>query len=160
MSSWGRAATTTALCALGVLGMAAPGHATPTDNTRDSGSHAFTSTRFCDVPVRIESSWDAMVHTFYDASGTATRLAFTGTVRISYTNTVTGASFSPNSSGPGTIDLATGQTWIRGSNGAVVSSDGILTTTEGRIIYDAAGDIISIVGHVRPVCEEIGAHSL
>jgi len=130
--------------------------ATPTENYRDSGSDSFTTSKVCSDPIRVDSTWSIVIHTFYDAAGTATRLAFTGTTRISYTDLANGNTYAPNSSGPGTINLSTGQTWVRGSNAAVFSNDGVLMSTSGRIIYSADGSIISITGKQRSVCAALG----
>jgi hypothetical protein len=138
------------------LAGAAAGAATPPDNLRTTGSDSFVTTTTCADPVRVDSTWDVMVHVQYDATGSASRLMFTGTTRITYTDLANGHSYSPNSSGPGTVDLATGQTWLRGSNGAVFTNDGVLVSTTGRIIEDADGNIVSIRGAQRPVCAALG----
>ena len=136
-------------------GRAAAG--TPTDNTRASGSDSFVAMKTCSDPIRVDSSWDIMMHTYYNASGAATRLQFTGTTRITFTDLTNGNSYSPNSSGPGTVDLATGETWTRGSSAAVFNDAGQLVATSGRIVYDADGNIVSIRGTQRPVCAALGA---
>ncbi len=46
---------------------------------------------------------------------------------------------------------------IRGGNGAVFDSNGVLIATDGRIVFDASGNIISIVGHQNNVCDELGS---
>jgi hypothetical protein len=127
-----------------------------TDNTRVSGSDSFVARHTCADPIRVDSSWDEVMHTYYDSSGQATRLQFTGTVRITYTDLANANSYSPNSSGPSTVDLTSGDTWVRGANGAVFSDDGVLESTNGRIVYDADGNIISIVGRQVPVCAQLG----
>jgi hypothetical protein len=132
----------------------------PTDNTPDSGQDSFTTSHLCSDPVRVDSAWDIIIHTYYDQAGNAVRLAFTGTTRITYTDLANGNSYSPNSSGPGTIDLTTGESWVRGSNAAVFNPDGVLVATSGRIVYDANGNIVSIVGTQRPVCAELGAQDI
>ena len=127
------------------------------DNTKLSGSFDFTTYRICTDPIRIVGSYDEMIHTFYDTRGSAVRLSFTGKNLITYTNLATGATYSPNSSGPGTIDLQSGQTVIRGGNGSVFDSNGILVATDGRVVLDAGGNVISATGHVVGVCEHLGS---
>jgi hypothetical protein len=134
--------------------------ATPTDNTRASGSDSFVAARTCSDPVRVDSTWDIVIHTDYDAAGTATRLQFTGATRITFTDLVNGNSYAPNSSGPGTVDLATGWTWTRGGSAAVFNQDGVLVATSGRIVYDADGNIVRITGTQRPVCAALGTVDL
>lgn len=127
------------------------------DNVRISGSYSFVAHKTCVDPVRVAGSYDEMQHTFYDDAGNATRMAFTGTVRVTYTNLTNGSTYSPNSSGPGTIDLATGQTVIRGGTGTVFDSNGNLIATDGRLVLDADGNVISIVGHQTDVCTRLGS---
>jgi len=71
------------------------------DNFKISGSYAFTDNALCSVPIRVAGSYDEMMHTFYDNAGDAFRMSFTGKVLVTYTNLATGATYSPNSSGPG-----------------------------------------------------------
>ena len=95
------------------------------------------------------------MHTFYDNNGNAIRLAFTGKVVITYTNVRTGVTYRPNSSGPGTIDLQTGQITTRGSNGAFFDANGNLVATNGRTVLDASGNVISITGHSTDICARL-----
>ncbi len=127
------------------------------DNTKISGSYSFTAHHICTDPIRVVGSYDEMLHTFYDTSGSAVRLSFTGKNLITYTNLTTGATYSPNSSGPGTIDLRSGQSVIRGGNGFLFDSNGILVATDGRVVLDADGNVISATGHVVGVCEHLGS---
>src|SRR4051812_16728923 len=127
------------------------------DNFKISGSYSFTANHLCADPIRIEGSYDEMVHTFYDNSGNAVRMSFTGKVTVKYTNLSTGKTYSPNSSGPGTLDLATGQTVARGGNGTMFDSNGNLIATDGRVVLDASFNIISIVGHQTDVCTKLGS---
>jgi hypothetical protein len=146
-----------ALVAAIALAPAGRANASPADNSRSSGADSFTATGLCSDAIRVDSSWDVVIHTYYDASGTAVRLAFTGTTRITYTDLANGNSYSPNSSGPGTVDLTSGASWVRGSNGAVFNDAGVLVSTDGRIVYDSSGAIVRISGHQTPVCEALGA---
>jgi len=125
------------------------------DNQRISGSYAFTAYRLCADPIRVEGTYDEMMHVSYDNSGQAIRLSFTGAVTVKYTNLINGDTFSPSSSGPGTTDLATGQTIVRGSNGTIFTDEGILAT-HGRIVLDAEGSVISITGKQTGVCVALG----
>lgn len=139
--------------------VAQPVSATPTDNTRTVGTDSFTQRHVCTDPIRVDTTWDEMVHTYYDKAGDATRMSFTGTVNVTFTDVVTGAAYSPTSSGPSTYDLATGQSWLRGGNAVVINDDGVVVSTTGRIVYDADFNIISIVGHQQPVCAALGTES-
>jgi hypothetical protein len=145
------------LLALGALAasilVAAPAAA---DNIRLTGSFSFTDPTVCVDPVNLAESYDEQMHVFYDKAGNAIRLAFTGKVRITYTDVTTGASYSPNSSGPGTIDLQTGQTVIRGGNGAFFDSSGLLVATDGRTVIDSGGNVVSIVGNQDGICAKLG----
>ena len=127
------------------------------DHEMITGSVAFTANRLCVDPIRVEESFNEMMHTFYDNDGDAIRLSFTGVVTIKFTNLTNGATYSPNSSGPGTVDLASGQSIVRGSNGAIVDANGNLIATNGRLVLDADGNIISIVGHQADVCTKLGS---
>jgi len=127
------------------------------DNFKISGSYAFTDNALCSVPIRVAGSYDEMMHTFYDNAGDAFRMSFTGKVLVTYTNLATGATYSPNSSGPGTLDLATGQTVARGGNGTLFDENGNLIATDGRVVLDADFNIISITGHQTDVCPRVGA---
>ena len=139
--------------AAAVIGVGSPANAA--DNRRISGDYAFTATRLCVDPIHVEGTYDEMMHAYYDANGDAIRLSFTGTVTVKYTDLVSHNTFSPNSSGPGTTDLATGQTIVRGSNGTIFTDEGVLATN-GRIVFDADGNIISITGKQTGVCEALG----
>lgn len=129
------------------------------DNEWISGSDSFVMHRACVDPVLVETSWREVVHTFYDRSGEPTRLTFTGTVTIEYTNLSTGAAYSPNSSGPGTVDLGAGELVLRGSNGFIWSNDGVLLSTTGRLVVSMDETIVSHSGHVVEVCSALGSNS-
>ena len=126
------------------------------ENQKISGSFSFTDSRTCATPIQVAGSYEEQMHTFYGNAGVATRLAFTGKVRITYTNVATGATYSPNSSGPGTIDLQSGQTVIRGGNGALFNNEGVLVSTDGRVVLDATGNVISLTGRSTDVCTQLG----
>jgi hypothetical protein len=135
---------------------AAAATAAPTDNERATGAGTFIDRATCADPVRVDYSYDIVIHTFFNAAGDAYRMIFTGTNRITFTDIASGTTYSPNSSGPGTVDLPAGTTWVRGRNGAVFLPDGTLVSAAGRIIYDADGNIISIVGQAQGVCQTLG----
>lgn len=139
------------------VGLISVSVAAAADNTKISGSYSFTTHRLCTDPVRVDGSYDEMMHTFFDQNDNATRLSFTGKNLITYTNLVTGATYRPNSSGPGTIDLQSWQQVVRGGNGFVFDSNGVLVATDGRVVLDADGNVISITGHVVGVCETLGS---
>src|SRR5262249_13768677 len=94
---------------------------------------------------------------YYDKAGNAIRVAITGQLSFTFTNLTTGASYSPNSAGPKTVDLLTGQSILRGGDGVMLDSNGVLVAADGRIVTDAAGNIISITGHAVGVCQQIGS---
>lgn len=127
------------------------------DSTRLTGSFSFVDSAICSDPVRVEGSYDEVMHTFYDQTGDPVRLAFTGKVSITYTNLSTGASYSPNSSGPATVDLQTGQAVLRGGNGALFGSNGVLMATDGHVVLDAAGKPISLNGQTVDICAQLGS---
>lgn len=130
--------------------------ASPTTNVRISGSATFVDETTCADPIQVASTWDEMMHVFYNSAGAPTRLAFTGFVSITYKDLSSGSVYSPNSSGPGTIDLASGDTIVRGGNGAVFGPNGELLAINGRTVYDADGNVISIYGHQTRVCTALG----
>ena len=115
------------------------------------------ATHTCVDPIRVVSSYDEVMHTFYDNEGNAIRLEFTGKVTIEYTNLTTGATYRPNSSGPGRVDLLSGQVVLRGSNGSMFDANGVLIATNGRAVLDLDGNIISLTGHVVDVCQKLGS---
>jgi hypothetical protein len=129
------------------------------DNTKLAGSFSFTDPTICVAPIRVAESYSEQMHTFYDKDGGAIRLSFTGKVDITYTNLNTGTMYSPNSSGPGFVDLLSGQTALAGGNGAFFDSNGVLVATDGRIVLDANGNVISMVGHENNICDELGPAS-
>ena len=126
------------------------------DDTTIAGTFSFTSTSICVDRIHVDGAYDEHMHTFRDSGGVATRLSFTGTVRILFTDMTTLATYRPDSSGPGTIDLQGGQTAIRGANGVVVDSSGNLVGADGRAVLDANGNAVSLVGHVVDVCAKLG----
>ena len=126
------------------------------DNFRISGSSSFVDNGMCVDPVQIDSTYDQTIHSFYDKAGNATRVSFTGKAKTTYTNLTNGATYSPNTSGLGTIDLATWQTVFRGG-GNTVDNSGRFIATDGRLILDSHGNIISIVGHQTDVCSTLGS---
>ena len=87
-------------------------------------------------------------------------MSFTGMVRITYTNLTTGETYEPVSSGPGTVDLSTGFSVIRGGNGALFDNNGVLISTNGRIVLDENGQIVSLSGRTTDVCSKIGSSPL
>jgi len=92
--------------AAGVVGVVS--NASAAENDKQSGAYTFTVSNICVDPIRVAGSYDEMVHTLYNQDGEAVRMSFTGTVTVTYTDLANGRTFSPNSSGPGTVDLATG----------------------------------------------------
>src|SRR5262249_8009169 len=116
---------------VGVLG-AVSTTANAADNEKFiDASYTETDTAVCVDPIQKQGRLKPTVHTFYNNEGEAIRLSFTGTITMTYTNLVNGNTFSTNSSGPGTVDLATGQEILRGSNGFIITDDG-LVATHGR----------------------------
>jgi hypothetical protein len=95
------------VCTLGLTAFAA-------DYERITGSFSFTDDFFCADQFLVEGSYDEVMHTYYAKFGKAIRIAFTGDVRITFTNLVNGMSYRPNTSGPGTVDLSTGQSIVAG----------------------------------------------
>src|SRR5438270_11749020 len=138
-----------------VLGGAVAMSAVAADNTKISGSYSYVDNGLCADPVQVDGTYNEMIHSFYDNAGNATRFSFTGKVTVTYTNLTNGSTYSPNVSGPGTIDVATGQTAYRG--GATFDSSGHFIATDGRVVVDAHGNIISIVGHQTDVCSMLGS---
>jgi hypothetical protein len=127
------------------------------DNVRNSGSYSYVDYGTCVDPIQIDGTYDQVLHSFYDSAGNATRFSFTGKVTVTYTNLTTGATYSANASGPGTIDLATDQTILRGGTGGMFDSSGNFVATDGRLVLDSHGNIISIVGHSTDVCSKVGS---
>jgi hypothetical protein len=128
------------------------------DNQKLVGSYSFVDDATCADPVQVAGDYDETVHTFYDNDGQATRLSFTGKVTTTYTDLANGHVYSPNSSGPATVDLSDGQTILRGSSGAVFTDTGLLAT-HGRLVLDADGGVISITGTQAGVCATLGTTS-
>lgn len=143
------------VCSALALGLSSA--ATAADNFKISDSFSYTDPFMCTDPIKVDESYDEMVHVYRDSDGHAVRLQFTGFVSIGYTNLTTGATYRPNSSGPGTIDLLSGQTVLRGGNGAFFDSSGIFVATDGRIVLDDGGNVISLTGHVVDVCAKLGS---
>jgi hypothetical protein len=127
------------------------------DNTKIGGSYSYVDTSTCVDPVQVDGTYNQMIHTFYDNAGNATRFSFTGKVTVTYTNLTTGSSYSPNASGPGTIDLAKGQTIMRGGDGGIFDNNGNFVATDGRVVLDSHGNMISVVGHQTDVCAMVGS---
>jgi hypothetical protein len=141
---------TLGLCAFAAVAFAA-------DHQRITGSFKFIDHFDCTDPFLVEGSYDEVMHTYDDRFGKAIRLAFTGDVRMTFTNLVNGVSYSPNTSGPGAVDLSTGESIIRGGNGVLFDSEGKLISTDGRAIQDADGNLISLTGRTVDVCARIGS---
>jgi hypothetical protein len=99
------------------------------------------------------------MHTYYDQFGSPVRLQFTGKVTIEYSDLITGATYRPNSSGPGELDLLTGALTLRGGN-PLFDANGMLIASDGRVILDPDGNIISLTGHVTDVCQQLGSAPL
>jgi hypothetical protein len=148
----GRAPLAAAGTVAALLCLATP--AVAADNVKISDRFSFVDSATCVDQILVEYSYDEQVHTYY-ADGEPVRLAFTGTVSLRYTDTVTGQTLAPPSSGPGTVDLATGQSFLRGGNGAVFTEAGLLATN-GRLILDADGNAITLAHHQTPVCTALG----
>jgi hypothetical protein len=125
------------------------------DNFKTSGSFSYLNEGICADPVQVDGTYDETIHVFSDKAGNATRLSFTGKVKLTYTNLKNGSKYSPNTSGPATTDLATGQTVFRG--GGTFDTNGRFVATNGRLVMDAYGHIISITGHQTDVCAVLGS---
>lgn len=125
------------------------------DNFRISGSYSYVDSGMCADPVQIDGTYDQTIHTFYDKVGNATRFAFTGNVTTTYTNLTNNWTYSPNASGLGTIDLAKNQSVFRG--GGSFDNSGRFIATDGRMVLDSHGNIVSIVGHQTDVCSALGS---
>src|SRR5947209_17078093 len=100
--------------ACGVIAGALAMTAVAADNFKTSGSFSWVNPAMCAAPVQVDGTYDETIHTFFDKAGNATRVSFTGKVKLTYTNLTNGVKYSPNTSGPATTDLATGQTVFRG----------------------------------------------
>jgi hypothetical protein len=83
---------------------------------------------------------------FFEASGTPTRVLFTGTLKVRLTN-ANGAFIDLNVSGPGTVTLSTGIGVGRGTE--VVGVPGHLGFFDGLVVlqFPAESGSISIVSH-------------
>jgi hypothetical protein len=136
-----------------VVGFTSMAHAA--ENERITGSSSFTDSSTCVDPIHVDGVYNEMMHTFYDTNGNATRIAFTGNVTITYTDLVNGHKYRPNTAGPGTVDLAAGQVILRGGNGAIFTDQGLLAT-DGRLVLDLDGNLISITGRQTGVCAALG----
>lgn len=145
------------LSACTVLAGAVAMSAGAADNFKISGGYSYVDTGICADPVQVDTAYDEMIHSFYDKAGNATRVSFTGRVTVTYTSLTNGSTYSPNSAGPGTIDLATYQSVFRGGNGAVVDNDGHLIATDGRLVLDSHGNIVSLAGRQTDVCSMLGS---
>jgi hypothetical protein len=140
-----------------VLAAAVAAAALAADNVRNTGSYSYVDWGTCTDPVQIDGTYNQMLHTFYDNAGNATRVSFTGNVTVTYTNLTNGSTYSANASGPGTIDLATDQTVLRGGTAGMFNSSGQFVSTDGRLVLDSHSNIISIVGHQTDVCASVGS---
>ena len=147
------------LCACGVLAGVVAMSAVAADNQKISGSYSYVDNSTCVDPMQVDGTYNQMIHTFYDNAGNPTRFSFTGSVTVTYTNLTNGKTYSPNASGPGTIDLAKGQTVMRGGNGGLFDSSGRFISTDGRVVLDSHGNIISVVGHQTDICAALGSSS-
>src|SRR5579863_7911016 len=127
------------LSACAVLAGAVAISAVAADNTKISGSYSYVDHGICADPVQVDGTYNEMIHSFYDSAGNATRVSFTGKVTVQYTNLTNGSTYSPNASGPGTIDLATGQTVYRG--GGAFDDSGRFVATDGRLVMDSHGNV-------------------
>jgi hypothetical protein len=145
------------LSAGAVLAAVVATSAVAANNLKISGSYSYVDNTLCADPVQVDGTYNEMLHSFYDNAGNETRVSFTGNVTVTYTNLTNGSTFSPNSSGPGTIDLATGQTVLRGGNGSYFDSSGHLIATDGRIVLDSHGNVVSLVGQQTDVCSTLGS---
>src|SRR5215831_10693901 len=132
--------------------MAAP--AAAADQKRISGEFSYDDDTMCADPVRVSSTYDEMRHLYRAQDGTVTRLQFTGKVTMDYTDLVTGRTYSPNSSGPGMIDLS-GETVARGGNGAIFTEYGFVAT-DGKLVIDADGNVVALPHHTLDVCVQLG----
>ena len=145
------------LSACAVLAGALAMSAVAADNMKISGTYSYVDTGLCAAPVQVDGTYNETIHSFYDNAGNEIRVSFTGKVTVTYTNLANGSTYSPNTAGPGTIDLATHQTVIRGGNGSFVDSSGRLIATDGRLVLDSHGNVVSLVGHQTDVCSELGS---
>jgi hypothetical protein len=125
------------------------------NNYKISGSYSWVDTGMCSDPVQVDGTYDQTIHSFYDKAGNATKVSFTGSVKVTYTNLTNGSTYSPNVSGPGTMDLSTWQTVYRG--GGTFDSNGRFIAADGHVVVDSHGNIISIVGHQTDVCAALGS---
>ena len=145
----------TAVCSAALF-VLSTSSASAADNHKISFSFSFVDHFDCADPVQISSAGDEMVHKFYDADGNLIRLSFTGNVIIEFTDLTTGTTYRPNSSGPGTTDITTGWTTVRGHNGAILAGDIGIFTTAGRVLIDPDGVPVDMPNHVISVCEALG----
>jgi hypothetical protein len=144
------------LSACGVLaGVLAMSAVAADNNFRISGSYSYVDTGLCADPVQVDGTYNQTIHSSYEKDGNATRVSFTGSVKVTYTDLTSGSTYSPNVSGPGTIDLSTWQTVYRG--GGSFDSSGHFIATDGRVVADSHGNLISVVGHQTDVCAALGS---
>jgi hypothetical protein len=130
--------------------------ATPTQPDRLVGSSSFVDGSSCADPVQVDWAWRLVRHTYINRDGGVDRIQFTGSVHATYTDLTNGVTRVVDSSGPGTVDLATGTTALRGNNAYRFDQTGTLVDSSGRIILNNEGNVTSVTGHERPVCELLG----
>jgi hypothetical protein len=114
----------------------------------------FEDTASCVDTLNVHLVVFQVAHQYADRDGTDTRQAITGKLKITFTNVRTGATFSPNTSGPLTLDLVTGEIVVRGGN--VGPIDGVYTLTNGRLVV-SNGELTRIPHHQIDVCSAVGS---
>jgi hypothetical protein len=138
-----------------LIGSISPGVAAAADNSKLVGTLSFYDNS-CTSPVHVDGTYSQTIHIYYDQAGNPIRIALTGTSTITWTNLDTGATYSPNVSGPVATDLLSGQTYLRGGN-VWFSPAGILTVYDGRVVLDADANEIFVAGHQAGVCAALGS---
>ena len=128
------------------------------DNTKIGGSYSYVDTSTCVDPVQVDGTYNQMIHTFYDNAGNATRFSFTGKVTVTYTNLTTGSTLFAERFGSG-HDRSRQQVKpvMRGGDGGIFDNNGNFVATDGRVVLDSHGNMISVVGHQTDVCAMVGS---
>jgi hypothetical protein len=144
---------------VGLIGLAmAPANATPP--VMSGGEEvvvdlAFPAGVVCDFPVDVHLEMKTRTITFVDANGAPTRGITVGRIHALETNALTGTTVFNSISGPSFFDGNGVLLMGTGSWSGIQLQDGTWIRANGLITFDANALVVSVRGHVEPLCDAL-----
>ena len=116
---------------------------------------AFPAGVVCTFPVDVHLEMKTRTITFVDANGAPTRGITVGRIHALETNALTGTTVFSSISGPSFLDRNGVLVMGTGAWSGIQLQDGTWIHANGLITFDANVLVVSVRGHVEPLCDSL-----